>query len=795
MKKQKHLNKKSFLKGLTPEQTDAVRHKDGPALVVSGPGSGKTRVITHRIAYLLARGVDPAEIVAVTFTNKAAREMKERVKDLVGRTRSKHVTCSTFHSYCFTLLKRHGALDVFPYNYSKWSICDQDQGDALVVLALLKVLGLESEKDLKEYAARSNLVYPQYLEKGFLKSQISKIKQQLLTPEKYLSSLRDSDLKRPKTARSTKHLAEVYKQYQTLLEQALLLDFDDLLSIIARALRDSVAFRKHVSSGIRYLLVDEYQDTNMAQFEICRHLAYKRRNIFAVGDADQAIYKFRGADHTNVDRYKEVYGPHGLRTYLLEKNFRSTRAIANVANASIRYNLSRVDKTIDPVKEAGVTPTHYIFVDQSQEAAVFTSIIKADLMRDRLAPGDITILYRTKVQSRRFEENLIRHNIPYRVVGSLGFYDRKIIKDALAYAKLSFNKKDDTSFMRVCNYPPRGLGKAALATIMALASKYECSFAEVVLKQKFRKSKLVKPALKEKLERFRKVLKRIRRTRKLYKKENAGFHIAEIISLTGLERYLKDPRETSAKTLADNQRRLDHLDELITSATEFGSSISGEQKGGALRDYLDWISLVQQQDSNDEDTNRVTLMTCHAAKGLEFKKVFIIGCNNWLMPHYRCGINSEDHGSEHRYVPEDKLVASLEEERRLFYVAVTRAEDELVLGCPLTVTHGSDDKKWAGLSLFALEAWHTLDQKSFVEDFTIPSQEEIFNLRDRAVTSHMGLDVGEKLSEQYRKLDPKPSMVDSNDQKKHQATTYSKRKDRGSETSDGRRRNISLFSR
>lgn len=742
------LQKKKFLKGLTKEQTLAVRHGKGPALVVSGPGSGKTRVITHRIAYLLARGIDPTSIVAVTFTNKAAKEMRSRVRELVGPKLAKKLVCSTFHSYCFWLIRVYGSRGVLSKDYSNWTILDEDQALTLIVQATVRALRLTSIEELKKVIERANhSVYPQYLDKAFLRTQISKIKQQLLSPREWAESVSLNE-QPAKLQKSLSLLKSVYEIYRTLLRKQRLLDFDDLLYIVARSFRKNEKFKQSVGSRIRYLLVDEYQDTNAAQFEICEHLSYLRQNIFVVGDLDQSVYSWRGADHTNINKFKDSFKSSGIKTYFLEKNFRSTKPIAAVANATIKYNLNRIEKTIQAIKPGGKAPEHYIFTNQMQEAEVFTHLIKTDLTCD-FEPDDITILYRTKVQSRRFEDLFIKNNIPYRVIGSLGFYDRKIIKDALAYVKLAFNKKDDTSFTRVCNYPPRGLGKSAMSVLLDLAEKHNCSLGEVVLRKKYKKK--VSRVVGTRLDRFRKILKRIRKTKKKFGAEQAGDHLSEILTLSGLPQYLESRKETTTKKLEENQRRLEHLDELIVSASEFARGQDTE--GGSLRAYLNWIALVQQQDETSDEMNKVTLMTCHAAKGLEFKKVYISGCNNWLMPHYMCGINSPFRTDDGAGRSKDRLISSIEEERRLFYVAVTRAEDGLVIGCPLMVSQFADDR-WAGLSLFTLESWHALNHKNQVSDWSPPTtEEERRGLRLKHLVTHMGMKVGVELFRKHMKID------------------------------------------
>lgn len=696
----------------------AVKHRDGPALVVSGPGSGKTKVITHRVAYLLSKGADPSTIVAVTFTNRAANEMKSRVEDLVGKGFSRGLTCSTFHSYCWRLIRKWskasmgwGEQELLNPEYELYSICAEDDVLSVVESVILDHFGLAKKERADPANAKALGVDKNLTDTGWVRREISNVKQNLLTPvewkrqvkagETYLSQGEDS-----KYARSKRAFFYLYRNYQKALKRQRLFDFDDLLFVIARELRTNRAFRERLVDSIDYLLVDEYQDTNTAQFEICEHLVDGKSNIFVVGDADQGVYSWRGADHTNVERFRKTFKHQKVKTFFLEKNFRSTKPITDVANELIAFNKDRIEKTIEPVKQNGAMPQLHIFDNTRQEASVFANSIKGDLMRKKVEPKDVALLYRTKVQSRALEEQFIRLNIPYRIVGSLSFYERKIIKDVLAFAKLLYNQKDDTSFGRIFNYPTRGLGKAALAVVDAIAKEKGCSRLEVFKYREYEEHELVSKRQLDLFRKLRSIFRSLIKTKRV--DSTAARLIQNLVTLTGIEKEVTATEGKTKQTRKQDQKKWDHIQELIRAADEF---VEDQATGSTLKDYLDWISLVQTQD-DEEEVNRVTLMTCHAAKGLEFKRVYVCGCSNLNLPHYRSAF-AEEPWSKNRSSSAlqdlkrfklTHMVKGLEEERRLFYVAVTRAEKELHVGAPISISRGHMDMI-VGPSLFCFETW------------------------------------------------------------------------------------------
>jgi DNA helicase-2/ATP-dependent DNA helicase PcrA len=734
------MKKSKYLRNLTPAQRQAVKHGKGPALVVAGPGSGKTRVITHRIAYLLAKGVDPSTIVAVTFTNKAANEMKERVTTLVGRGKTRGLTCSTFHSFCWKLIQRWSHAGALNTELAYYSICAEDDVKSIIEAEILKYFDLSDRKEKTKLSQAAGAVNPNLLDVNWVRREISSIKQKLLTPKEWLRQVKGEErygVEGPDSryAKEKKDLYQLYRAYRKQLLKQRLLDFDDLLFIIGRSLRDDDSFRERVASGIEYLLVDEYQDTNAAQFEICENLVDGKNNIFVVGDLDQSVYAFRGADFTNLQRYQESFSKSGIKTYTLETNFRSIKPITDVANSLIAYNKDRIEKEIVPVKLKGKIPTLHLFSSMDQEAATFANIIKSDLLRSKLSPKDIALLYRTKVQSRRLEEQCIRLNIPYRIVGSLSFYERKIIKDVLAYAKLLYNQKDDTSCGRILNYPTRGLGKAALATLDAVSTEAGCSRLEVFKYRLYEDSPLVKGAQLDRFRQFRYVFRDLIKS----KSGNAFEAINAIVLVTGLERKLTTTEGKSKKAAEDDLKRWDHIVELLKAAEDF---VSGSDSAATLKDYLDWISLVQSQEDKEED-NRVTLMTCHAAKGLEFKKVFICGASNLNMPHYRSAFVKEPWSSptgkldQVKRKSKGKLVKGLEEERRLFYVAVTRAEEELHIGSPIVISRGNQELV-VGPSIFCFETWNDLQRTNYGTNWDFSEKDRFHEAWKAAYLDYMG---------------------------------------------------------
>jgi DNA helicase-2/ATP-dependent DNA helicase PcrA len=605
-----------LLDQLNPQQREAVELTEGPLLILAGAGSGKTRVITFRIAHLIeARQVPPESILAVTFTNKAADQMKERVAKLIDgrvelRPGAPHV--STFHSFCVSVLRRH--IDRLGYSRD-FTIYDEDDQQR-VIKAAIDELGL-SEQIL---SARSAL------------ARISYTKNRGLGPQ---------DLYRQATDALTEKLASLFERYERRLRQAQALDFDDLLLKAVDLFYQAPEVCEGYNRRFRYLLVDEYQDTNRIQYQLIRQLTLLHRNLCVVGDEDQSIYRWRGADIENILSFEKDYPE--TKIIRLEQNYRSTQLILDAATAVVSRNLARKGKTLWTDRGRGQTLGLFEARDAEEEALLVGSRLAQALADDR--EQSFAILYRTNAQSRVFEEALRHCGIDYRVVGGFSFYARAEIKDILSFARLANNWRDSAAFLRIVNTPPRGIGETTLGALEQSARQRNLSQWEA-LEQELAERLLPARTLKA-LESFQGLMRELVADRERLPMSE---FFRRILERTGYLEMLK------AENLPESQSRIENLQELVNAAAE------AESRGETLAEFLDHAALVSDADDYDERA-RVTLMTLHSAKGLEFSTVFLVGLEEGLFPH-KLSLFDE---------------AALEEERRLCYVGMTRAKDRLIL--------------------------------------------------------------------------------------------------------------------
>ncbi len=616
-----------ILSSLNPPQRAAVEQTEGALLVLAGAGSGKTRVITLRIAYLIAeKGVPPYNILAVTFTNKAAGEMRERVKGfLQGQNLQSAPLISTFHSLCVRILRQD--IEHLQEGYTK-SFTIYDTSDSQkVIKACVKDIGF----DEKQLSARA------------VQSAISASKNRGEDFEMYASSVEYTDERKAAIAR-------VFKMYEERLNNANALDFDDLLIKTVRLLRLSQEVREKYNNKFKYILVDEYQDTNPLQFALIGYLTEKQQNICVVGDDAQSIYGFRQADIRNILEFEQHFP--NAKVIMLEQNYRSTQTILDVADAIIKNNQNRKDKKLWTEKKGGEKIFYYQAFDADNEARFVASKI-VDYRRNN--PTDkIAILYRTNAQSRVFEEALRRQKIEYNIVGGFSFYERAEVKDVIAYLKMALNPFDDIALLRVINTPTRGLGKTSLDELAIRAKDFGMSFWEtlaVITDEKYEQPRNLTPRALEALRGFRKIIEKL--TLKVGDAAQTDRAVSEVVVAaiedTGYAKMLREENTEESET------RLENLQELVNAAIDYD-----KQEADGLRDFIDHSALSSDTDKYDRNAS-VTMMTVHAAKGLEFPIVFLVGLEDGIFPHAR-SIND----------PKE-----LEEERRLAYVAITRAEKVL----------------------------------------------------------------------------------------------------------------------
>jgi len=601
-----------LLRGLNVQQQQAVMAGPGPVLVLAGPGSGKTRVLTHRIAYIISHfQVRPPRVLAVTFTNKAAREMEQRVQQMLG-AKTRGLVLGTFHGVCARFLRREA--DALPVN-ANFAIFDADDQLKLVERALE-----ELNIDKKRHTPRS------------VHGAISYAKNELLMPEDLTATDYRSEV-----------IRRVFRRYQELLITNNALDFDDLLVYTVRLLEEQPEVRERYARTFEHVLVDEFQDTNLAQYAIVKHLASFHRNIFVVGDVDQSIYRWRGADYRNVLRFREDYPD--AQVVLLEQNYRSTQTILDIAMAVINENPNRTPKKLFTVRGAGKKAVLHEAYDDYAEAAYVVEQIALLIQKKEAQPGDIAVMYRTNAQSRVLEEAFLRANLPYKIVGAQRFYGRREVKDIIAYLRVISNPRDEVSMVRIINVPPRKIGTKTLEMLRMLAQRAGCTMGEYLLELPEEEAVRLGTGGGKALLAFR----------ELYAQWRALGEDA-------------DPRTVMDRVLMDVNYR-EYIDDGSEEGFERWENVmelhrlAAENSGLKLAAFLEQIALVSDQDTLEASSQAPTLLTLHAAKGLEFPVVFIVGLNDGVLPHIRS------------FDDEEQMM----EERRLFYVGITRAKDRLFL--------------------------------------------------------------------------------------------------------------------
>ncbi len=593
---------KYMLENLNEMQIKAVKHKDGPLLILAGAGSGKTKVLTTRVAYLIESGIKSSNILAITFTNKAAKEMKERIEALVGKT---SLWASTFHSFGVKILREN--YDKLGYK-NNFVIMDSD--DSLTLIKkIIRDLGYDPKK------------FSPYM----IRNKISSNKNEFVMPDEYKKIVHgeEDDI-----------VYKVYKKYQEILFNNNSVDFDDLLILPIKLFKANPEVLDYYQEKYKYILVDEYQDTNEAQYQLIKMLASKYRNLACVGDNDQSIYAFRNANYKNILNFEKDYPD--AEVIMLEQNYRSTKTILNAANSVIKNNVYRKDKNLWSDNEEGEKITFYKAYDETDEVFYIIRKIK-ELISSGASYKDIAILYRTNAQSRVFEQEMLRQNMPFRIVGSFYFYSRKEIKDLLAYLRLIHNTDDNISLERAINTPKRGIGPKTISEIEQNASFYNTSMFEAIKDGKALDFKNTILELKKDLE-----------------DSSLTEFIDKVLDKSGMRKALKEEKSLEADI------RLENLEEFKSVTKTFEEEVGTV----SLEDFLLEISLVSDIEEYKDDPNRITLMTVHSVKGLEFPIIFIVGAEEGLFPH------------KNSYSPDE-----LEEERRLMYVAITRAMKKLFITC------------------------------------------------------------------------------------------------------------------
>ncbi|MDR0538340.1 MAG: UvrD-helicase domain-containing protein [Tannerellaceae bacterium] len=621
-----------FLNHLNKSQQEAVLYIDGPALVIAGAGSGKTRVLTYKIAYLLAQGWSPYNILALTFTNKAAREMKERISTLAEPRQARALWMGTFHSIFSRILRKECARLGYPADFT---IYDSDDSKSLIRTII-------KEMSLDEKLYRS----------GAVQSRISQAKNALVTSESYgrNKEIMDQDMRS-----KMPYIRDIYVRYQARCYQAGAMDFDDLL------LQTNILFRDHpdvlndYGNIFRYILVDEYQDTNFAQYLIVQKLAQKHNRLCVVGDDAQSIYSFRGANIDNILKFKNQHPD--CKIFKLEHNYRSTQNIVNIANSLISKNSNQIHKKVYSEKEEGAKIKLLAAYSDHEEAyTVGAKIIELRMFNSgKFAYRDFAVLYRTNAQSRVLEEAFRKRSIPYRVYGGMSFYQRKEVKDVMAYLRLTVNPDDEEALKRIINFPARGIGETTIGKLSAAAAANNVSIRSILNTQNPLAPTLNKGTW-NKLAAFNRMLERFA---DLNRKTPLNSLVEVIINESGLaQEFAKDDS-------VENQSRRENVQELVKSVQDYADARLEEDGASnvTLSDYLSEVALYTDQDNEAQDSDKVMMMTVHASKGLEFKNVLITGLEEELFPSSRSRTDPK----------------AIEEERRLFYVAITRAQENCIL--------------------------------------------------------------------------------------------------------------------
>jgi DNA helicase-2/ATP-dependent DNA helicase PcrA len=619
----------TFLDELNEAQKGPVLHKEGPLMVIAGAGSGKTRVLTFRIAHLMAQGVDPFNILALTFTNKAAREMKKRIAGIVGGSEAKNLWMGTFHSIFARLLRFDGDKLGYPSNYTIYDTQDSQR----LISSIIKEMGLD--KDIYKYKQIQN--------------RISSYKNSLITVKAYFQNpeLMEADAmaKRPR-------LGDIYQNYVDRCFKAGAMDFDDLLLRTNELLSRFPEVLMKYQERFRYILVDEYQDTNHSQYLIVKALADRFQNICVVGDDAQSIYSFRGANITNILNFQRDYDD--VAVYRLEQNYRSTKNIVNAANSIIANNKNQLEKVVWTANDEGTKIKLHRSTTDAEEGRYVAGSIFEQKMQNQRANGDFAVLYRTNSQSRAIEDALRKRDIPYRIYGGLSFYQRKEIKDLLSYLRLVINPKDEEALKRIINFPARGIGQTTLDRLTVAANHYSRSIFEVM--ENLDKIDLkINTGTKRKLEDFTNMIKSFQ----IMNESADAFSLAEhVAKKTGI--LLEFKKDGTPEGIA----RMENIEELLNGIKDFveGQKELADAKGD-ITEFLEDVALATDLDKDTGDDDRVALMTIHLAKGLEFPFVYIVGMEEDLFPS-AMSMNTR---------------SELEEERRLFYVALTRAEEQAYL--------------------------------------------------------------------------------------------------------------------
>ena len=619
----------NYLDELNDSQRAAVLYNEGPSLVIAGAGSGKTRVLTYKIAHLLDLGYDPWSILSLTFTNKAAREMKERIARKVGE-RARYLWMGTFHSIFSRILRIEAQAIGFTSNFTIYDSSDSK--------SLLKSIIKEMQLDDKTYKP------------GTIESRISNAKNHLVSPDAYASNPEvikaDRDAKVPATH-------EIYRKYWERCRQSDAMDFDDLLVYTYILFRDFPHIREKYAMQFRYVLVDEYQDTNFAQHSIVLQLTKENQKVCVVGDDAQSIYSFRGANIENILKFTQVY--KGAKLFKLEQNYRSTQTIVQAANSLIEKNSEQIRKSVYSEKSKGEPIGVFNAYSDVEEGEIIANKIAQLRYRGNCSYDDFAVLYRTNAQSRIFEEALRKRSIPYKIYGGLSFYQRKEIKDVIAYFRLAVNPNDEEAFKRVINYPARGIGDTTLNKIVEAAVSNEVSLWKVI-GEPLAYGLNINKGTHSKLQGFRELVEMFIKDAQ----EKDAYEVgSNIVRQSGIMNDIYQDRTP------ENLSRQENVEELVNGMRDFCDSRLEEGNDRvALTDYLQEVSLLTDQDSDKEgDGEKVTLMTIHSAKGLEFKNVFVVGLEENLFPSPMCA----------------ESMRGLEEERRLFYVAMTRAEEHCFL--------------------------------------------------------------------------------------------------------------------
>lgn len=623
-----------FLDELNNVQQDAVKAIDGAVIIVAGAGSGKTRVLTYRIAYLLHNGADPFNILALTFTNKAAKEMKERIAELVGASRAKSLWMGTFHSVFARILRYESDKTGYPSNFT---IYDTDDSKKLI-----KIIVKEQNLDDKVYNPGSVL------------NRISNAKNNLISALDYNEDFEiqnyDAQIRKPK-------IGLIYSLYQQRLRKAAAMDFDDLLFNTNVLLRDHPDVLYKYQNKFQHILVDEYQDTNFSQYLIVKKLAANNENICVVGDDAQSIYAFRGANIQNILNFKSDYPEH--KVFKLEQNYRSTKNIVNAANSVIAKNKDQIKKLVWTENEDGEKICIFKAANEGEEAALIANKIFELKNNDHFKEGDFAILYRTNAQSRALEESLRKNNIPYRIYGGLSFYQRKEIKDLLAYFRLVINNNDESAFLRIVNFPARGIGKTTIDRIVVAANDANSSVWAVAQNPADYRVQ-IGPAVARKLDEFNLMI----RSFKAQMNTQNAFELGKMIAYqTGIIKHYNEDEAPESVVRREN------IEELISALKDFSEAahdVEGESELRTLDKFMEEVSLMTDMDMEKDDienSDKVSLMTMHAAKGLEFPVIFVAGMEENLFPS-QMSLQSR---------------TELEEERRLFYVAITRGMKKVFL--------------------------------------------------------------------------------------------------------------------